>query len=83
MYKKNGTYIDKKDGKEKRFTNFYVACGDQLIPVEPKYFPNDKCEGRDPQFSARKAVMEAFAESFPEAPSVSTPAPTQGNANFR
>ena len=65
LFKKNGTYTD-KDGKEKRFTNFYVQCGDQMIVVEPKYFPNDKFEGRDPGFAGRKAVLEAFATVLPE-----------------
>ena len=46
--------------------NFYVQYGDQMIPVEPKYFPNAKCDNRDPQFGGRKAVLEAFAEVLPE-----------------
>ena len=66
LYKKIGTYVSKEDGKEKPYVNFYVNCGDQLIPVEPKYFPNAKCDNRDPQFQGRKAVLEAFAETLPE-----------------
>lgn len=66
LYKKKGNYTDKQTGREKPFVNFYVQCGDQMIPVEPKYFPNEKCENRDPQFPGRKAVMEAFAEELPE-----------------
>ena len=68
LYKKNGHYVDTKTQKEKPFVNFYVQCGDQLIPVEPKYFPNPKCEDRDPQFPGRKAVLEAFAEELPDKP---------------
>ena len=69
LFKKVGTYVDKKDGKEKRFVNFYVQIGDQMIPVEPKYFPQDRFEGRDPGFAGRKAVMEAMAETLPDKPS--------------
>ena len=65
LFKKNGTYTD-KEGKEKRFTNFYVQCGDQMIDVEPKYFPNPKFDDRDPSFAGRKAVLEAFATPLPE-----------------
>ena len=65
LFKKNGTYTD-KEGKEKRFTNFYVECGDQMIVVEPKYFPNPKFDDRDLGFASRKAVLEAFAEPLPE-----------------
>ena len=66
LFKKKGKYVDKNSGKEKEFTNFYVKCGDQLIPVEAVYFPNQKCEGRDPGYQGRKAVLEAFAVTLPE-----------------
>ena len=66
LYKKYGTYTDKESGKEKRFVNFYVKCGDQMVVVEPKYFAQDKFDGRDPNFAGRKAVLEAFAELLPE-----------------
>lgn len=65
LFKKKGTYKD-KEGKDKFFVNFYVECGDQMIPVEPKYFPNPKCDDRDPAFAGRKAVLEAFAEELPD-----------------
>ncbi|MBP3437633.1 MAG: hypothetical protein J6K61_07005 [Clostridia bacterium] len=66
LFKKYGTYQDKETGKDKRFVNFYIKCGDQLIVVEPKYFPNPKFDDRDPGFAGRKAVLEAFAELLPE-----------------
>ncbi len=66
LFKKLGKYTDKQSGKEKQFTNFYVQCGDQMIPVEVVYFPNPKCEDRDPQYAGRKSVMEAFAETLSE-----------------
>lgn len=65
LFKKVGTYKD-QEGKDKRFTNFYVKCGDQMIVVEPKYFPKAEFEGRDPSFAGRKAVLEAFATPLPE-----------------
>lgn len=66
LFKKQGTYTDNNTKKEKQFTNFYVLCGDNLIPIEIKYFPNAKFENRDLQYAGRKAVMEAFAETLPE-----------------
>lgn len=65
LFKKDGTYKD-KDGKDKKFTNFYLRCGDALIPIEPKFFANE--EGHDYQFKGRKAVMSAFAEVLPDKP---------------
>ena len=66
LYKKTGTYFSEKDNKDKPFTNFYVQCNDQLIPVEVKYFPNPKLDNRDPGYQGRFAVLAAFAEEFPE-----------------
>lgn len=63
LFKRNGTYQD-KDGNEKKFTNFYVQCGDQLISVTPTYFENE--EGRDPAYAGRKMVLSAFAEELPD-----------------
>ena len=68
LYKKEGTYFSEKDQKDKPFTNFYVACNDEIIPVEVKYFPNSKLDNRDPGYSARFAVLKAFAETLPEKP---------------
>ena len=65
LFKKKGTYKD-KEGKEKYFINFYVQCGSKMVPVEVKYFPNAQFDGRDPAFSGRKELMDAFAEEFPE-----------------
>lgn len=66
LYKKIGKYQDKETGKDKQFVNFYLKCGDQMIRVEPVYFPSEKYEGRDPFFLGRKSVMEAFATILPE-----------------
>ena len=41
-----------------------ARCGDELIPVEVKYFENE--EGKDPRYSARRAVMSAFSAMLPD-----------------
>lgn len=65
LFKQTGKYTDKK-GEEKNFTNFYVKCGDELVPVQVKFFEND--EGNDPRYAPRKAVMSAFASRLPPLP---------------
>ena len=66
LYKREGTYFSEKDQKDKHYTNFYIQCNDQLIPVEVKYFPNPKTDNRDLGYQGRFAVMSAFAETLPE-----------------
>jgi len=66
LYKKRGTYFSEKDQKDKPYTNFYIKCNDQLIPVEVKYFPNPQFQDRDPGYQGRFAVLSAFAEPLPE-----------------
>ena len=65
IFKKEGTYID-KNGKEKPFTNFYLQANDKMIPIEVKYFPNDKFEGRDPGYQGRVAVLSLLAQPVSE-----------------
>ena len=67
LFKRKSTYVD-KDGKDRVATNFYIKCGDEgdLIAVDIHYFPNPKTDNRDPGFTGRKAVMEAFATTLPE-----------------
>ena len=66
LYKRSGTYFSEKDKKDKPFTNFYIQCNDELIPVEVKYFPNPKTDNRDPGYQGRFAVLSAFAELLPD-----------------
>ena len=66
LYKKEGTYFSEKDQKDKPYTNFYIKCNDELIPVEVKYFPNPKLENRDPGYNGRFSVLRAFAEKLPD-----------------
>lgn len=63
LFKKSGTYED-KNGKEKQYTNFYVKCGDSLIPINVPYFEGE--DGKDYQYNGRKEVLKAFADNLPE-----------------
>ena len=65
LYKRNVEYTN-QDGEVKTATNYFVQCGDVLVPVEVKYFPNPKLDNRDPGYSARFAVLRAFATPLPE-----------------
>ncbi|MBQ2738553.1 MAG: hypothetical protein IJF38_07670 [Clostridia bacterium] len=64
LVKKNVT-ITKEDGTTQRGTNFYLKVGNEYVPIQVVFFPNDKCEGRDPAFAARMAILSAVAESLP------------------
>lgn len=64
LFKKMSKYVA-NDGEEKTATNFYVGCGDVLVPVEVKYF-EDKQTGTDSRYRERRVVMSAFAEELPE-----------------
>lgn len=64
LFKKQVEYQN-KDGEDKTATNFFVQCGDVMVPVEVKYFEN-KDTGRDDRYRERKVLMSAFAEELPE-----------------
>lgn len=66
LYKKEGTYFSEKDNKDKPFTNFYIECNGELIPIEVKYFKNPKLDGRDPGYQKRFGALSILAESLPE-----------------
>ncbi len=67
LVKKPVTYKDEQ-GKEKRGTNFYVQVGTTYVPIQVCFFPNDKCEGRDPAYANRVAVLTAISEELPPRP---------------
>lgn len=71
LFKRTGTY--EKDGKDKQFTNYYLGLNDQLIPIEVKYFPNDRFGGRDPGYQGRVAALNLVAELLPEVPAKEKP----------
>lgn len=64
LFKRSITY-SKEDGTKQKGTNFYLLVGSEYIPIEVVFFPNDKCEGRDPKFAQRMAVLCAIAEELP------------------
>ena len=66
LYKKEGTYFNQNKQKDVPYTNFYISINGNNIPVEVKYFPNDKFEGRDPGYQGRVAVLSLLAQPLPE-----------------
>ena len=64
LVKKSTTYT-KQDGSKQRGTNLYLQVGSEYVPIEVVFFPNDKCEGRDPAFAGRMAILCAVAEELP------------------
>ena len=64
IWKKEVTY--QKDGVDKRATNFFLQLNDQFIPVEVKYFPQDKFNGRDPGYQGRLSALSLVAEMLPD-----------------
>ena len=65
LLKKTGKYTD-RNGEEKSFVNFYVRCGDSLIPIQPCYFPDPNHDDKDYQYNGRKEVLKAFASVLPD-----------------
>ena len=65
LVKKNVRYTA-QDGTEKRTVNLYIQVGTEYIPIQVTFFPNDKCEGRDPAFAGRMAILQAVAEELPQ-----------------
>ena len=66
LFKKKVKYTNDKN-EEKIATNFYIQCGDVLIPVEVKYFPDSET-GKDARYGERKQLVSAFAQELPEKP---------------
>jgi hypothetical protein len=64
LYKRNVEYTN-QDGEVKTATNYFVQCGDVLVPVEVKYF-EDKQTGEDRNYRTRRSLMSAFAELLPD-----------------
>ena len=64
LFKKNVEYTTQA-GEKKTATNYFVECGDVLVPVEVKYF-EDKQTGEDKNYRTRRTLMSAFAEELPE-----------------
>ena len=71
LYKRNVEYTT-KEGEVKKATNYFVECGDVLVPVEVKFF-EDKKTGEDKNYRTRRTLMSAFAEELPERKKVEQP----------
>ena len=54
----------KRKGEEKPFTSFFVKCGDELVPIQVRFYEDE--EGKDPRYSARKTVLSAFSAMLPD-----------------
>ena len=65
LLKKKGSYIDTKTNEEKTVTNYFVRCGDVLVPIEVKYFES-KETGKDDRYRERRVLLSAFAEELPD-----------------
>lgn len=63
LFKKMSTYKN-KDGEEKIATNFYIKCGNELVPIEVKYFGGKNGES-DSNYRGRKFFLSAIAEELP------------------
>ena len=64
LFKKNVEYTN-QDGEVKTATNFFVQCGNVLVPVEVKFF-EDKETHKDKNYGTRRTLMSAFAEELPD-----------------
>ena len=64
LFKKVVEYTT-QDGEVKKATNFFVACGDALVPVEVKYFENKETK-TDKNYASRRTLMSAFAAELPQ-----------------
>ena len=62
LFKQARTYKNDK-GEDVNTTNFYLRCGEELIPIRIPYFGKDG--ENDPQYAPRRAVLSAFAENLP------------------
>ena len=68
VLKQSGFY--KKEGKKKQYTNYYLQLNNERIPIEVKYFAQDKFGGRDPGYQGRVAALSLIAEALPDIPFV-------------
>lgn len=64
LFKRNVEYTT-ATGEVKTATNYFLQCGDVLVPIEVKFFA-DKATGEDKNYRTRRTLMSAFAEELPE-----------------
>ena len=66
VFKRKGKYYSEAKKKDVYFTDFFIELNGELIPIEVKYFKQEKFEGRDPGYAGRVAKLELVAENLPE-----------------
>ena len=64
LFKRNVEYTT-ATGEVKTATNYFLQCGDVLVPIEVKFFA-DRVTGEDKNYRTRRTLMSAFAEELPE-----------------
>lgn len=67
LFRKDSTYTDKQ-GQERKSTQFYLQCGNSLVPVEATYFNKKDEKGnpiKDTQYPSRREVMKSYADELP------------------
>ena len=83
LLKKVGTYQDKKTGKDKQYVNFYLKCGDTLVPIQPCFFPDKENDNRDYQYNGRKEVLKSFADTLPDRGKPADTATTESKRGYK
>ncbi len=63
LLKRRGSYVDNRTNERKFYTNFYLQCGDDWIPVEVEFQPNER--EVDVNYGSNKRVFSAYAEALP------------------
>ena len=66
VFKRKGKYFSEAKKKDVYFTDFFIELNGELIPIEVKYFKQEKFDGRDPGYAGRVAKLELVAENLPE-----------------
>ena len=66
VFKRKGKDFSEAKKKDVYYTDFFIELNGELIPIEIKYFKQDKFDGRDPGYAGRVAKLELVAESLPE-----------------
>ena len=67
LYKKESTYTD-KSGQERKSIQFYVQCGNSVVPIDVTYFNRKDAQGnsiKDSQYPGRREVMKSYADELP------------------
>ncbi len=67
LFMKESTYTDKQ-GQARKSIQFYLGCGNSVIPVDVTYFNKKDAAGnsvKDVQYPGRREVMKSYADELP------------------